>query len=224
MTDSDQRIDFLRGLFEHYLALPRQSAGHDFKERLSALQQWEMDDIQRRHAAACSDDKNYEKVLKYYLEELHNGLRLQGMIDRGPSGIENARRLDKAYQLFANAIEFSVLSAAIQDHVVEQLGNKPITPQSYALAVSGSDDLDERKRRLELLVEIGHEVAPHLGSRLIHTGFRLLKGLFRSGGLIDIHHAGDRGFRQLRQVPRLAQTLALFARTELSHLENLTTA
>ncbi len=164
---------------------------------------------------------NYAAVIDFYLCELHHGLNLQGMVDRGPQGINNARRLDKAYQLFANAIEFSVLSAVIQDEITLRLGKCAVTRDSYAQALHACDDMRDRKRRLELLVDIGKEVEPHINSRLMHTGLKLLRGIFRNSGLADIHKVADEGFIQLRSVSGLAQQLETFADTEISYLTAL---
>lgn len=221
MSESDERIAFLRQLFERYTSLPRHSAGEEFQECLHTLKAWECEDIRRRHALACDGHQHYAAVLDYYLIALHNGLKLQGMIDQGPQGLENTRRLNKAYQLFADAMEYSVLTAVAQDNLVTMLGDKPLTQDSHAQAIAECGDKDTRLRRLDLLVAIGHGVAPYIGSRVIHTGFRLLKGVFRSSGMAEIHETLDEGFRQLRAVPRLAQILAEFAETEKRQLAKI---
>ncbi|GEM_PF-3971324 len=219
---SDERIAFLRGLFDDYIALPRHTADREFQARLKALQTWEAEDIRRRHCVAIDDDRHYRKLLDYYLSSLHNGLGLQGMVGQGPDSLENARKLNKAYELFANAIEFSVLTASLQDRLVNGLGDAVITTENYAAAMTECDDLEQREQRLELLVSIGHLVAPHIDSRLIHTGFKMLKGLFRNSGMAEIHSTLDEGFRQLRGIPRLAQQMARFAETEKQHLHTMT--
>lgn len=222
MSESDDRIAHLRQLFDRYLALPRRSGDSAFHDRLLELQHWEAEDIRRRHAALCSDNPHYAGVLGYYLDCLHDGLNLEGMVARGPGALENARKLNRAYPLFANAIEFSVLSATAQDRLVEVLGDSALTATKVASALRKCGDLDLRERRLDVLVEIGQQVAPHISSRMIHTGFRLLKGIFRSSGMEEMHSILDDGFRRLRDVPRLAQTLADIAEKERSWLVNQT--
>lgn len=221
MSDTDARIDFLRDQFEQLLASPRQTGDEDFHMRLQALQAWEIEDIRRRHALKAADSTQYETVLEYYLDNLHSGLDLQGAIDKGPGAIENARKMDKAYQVFANSIEYSVLSARLEDSATECIGELPITHQIYADALRQSDDLDARLRRLDLLVDIGHEVAPHLRSRLIHTAFKLLKAIFRSSGMGGIHETLDEGFKRLRNVSRLTQILAEIAESERQQLKEI---
>lgn len=221
MSESETRIAFLRRQFELYTQLPRQHPDADFHSRLRALQRWEKSDLQRRHTERCGNDTDYRSVFDYYVTYVHNGLDLQGMIDKGPDAIENARRLDKAYQLFANGIEHSVTCARLEDQLTEMIGDQPLTAAVYAGALGQCDDAELRRRRLSLVVEIGHEIVPHLNSRLMHTGFRLLKGLFRSHGMGDIHETLDEGFRQLRGVKRVSQALAEIAQTERQHLEQM---
>jgi hypothetical protein len=216
---TDDQIQALRNTLERYTHLPRHKADAHFLRRLRSLQQWEVVDMRRRHASACASQTEYQAVLDYYLSELHQGLPLDGMIERGPQGLEHARRMNKSFSLFANAMEFSVLSAVLQDRLTGALDDKPLTADYYAEALLHCDDRAERVRRLELLVELGHQCAPHIRSRMIYTGFKLLKGMFRSVGLAEIHSSLDVGFRQLRDVSRLAQILATVADLERKQLE-----
>ena len=222
MPASEAQIQALREVLETYTELPRHSADAAFLRRLAALKQWESVDIRRRHSTACSSSTEYVRVLDYLLAELHRGLPLDGMIERGPQGLEHARRMNKSFKLFANAMEYSVLSAAQQDRLTEALGDKPLTAFEYADALRACDDVNERLRRLDLLVELGHQCAPHIRSRVIYAGFKLLKGMFRSVGLAEIHNSLDVGFKQLRNVSRLAQTMANFADIERQNLLKLT--
>lgn len=221
MPPSDAQILALRETLERYAELPRHQADADFLRRLKYLQQWEVVDMRRRHVDACAEDSGYARVLDYYLRELHNGLPLDSMMARGPQGLEHTRRMDKSFALFAAAMEYSVLCAVLQDRMVMTLGEKPLTSRHYGEALRACDDESERLQRLDLLVEIGHLVTPHIRSRMIYTGFRLLKGMFRSLGLGDIHSALDAGFRQLRDVPRLSKVLAEIAATERSQLRTM---
>lgn len=218
MPPTDAELDALREVFERYRDLPRHAGNTDFLDRLHNLQAWEREAVRKRHAGPCDDDAHYAQVLEYYLNRLHNGLPLDGMRNNGPKELEKARRMDRVYELFANAIEYSVLSAAAQDRLVQLLDDAPITPDSYTAAMAQCNDLDERLRRLELLTAIGQQVSAHIRSRMIYTGFRLMKGLFRSVGMGEIHSTLDDGFKRLRHTPRLAQTLARIARTEQQSL------
>lgn len=214
MPPNDDQIQALRSTLERYAALPRHTANADFLRRLRALQQWEVVDMRRRHAEACDHQLEYARVLEYYLNELHHGLPLDEMMARGPEGLEHARRMDKSFSLFANAMEYSVLSAELQDRMVEALDDAPITRRTYTQALEACENAAARARRLDLLVEIGHQIAPHIRSRMIYTGFKLLRAMFRSLGLGEIHGSLDAGFRQLREVSRLPQILAEIAATE----------
>lgn len=214
MPPKEAQLQALQELFERYRALPRHHEDAAFLRRLRALQQWEVVDMRRRHAPFSATQTEYEKVLEFYLGQLHNGLPLDEMIDRGPKGLEHARRMDKTFPLFASAIEFSVLSADIQDRLVTALSEAPLTATEYAAAVWACDDAALRHRRLDLLVEIGHLIAPHIRSRMIYSGFILLKGMFRNVGLGEIHDTLNTGFRQLRDVARIAQIMAAIAEHE----------
>ena len=219
MAPTNEQVQSLRSTLERYTELPRHQADAQFLRRLRALQQWEVVDMRRRHTSACDAQSEYQRVLDFYLTELHAGLPLDAMIARGPQGLDHTRRMNKGFRLFANAMEYSVLSAAIQDRLTEALADKPLTEHNYAEALLRCDDLAERKRRLELLVELGHQGAPHLRSRMIYTGFKLLKTMFRSVGLGEIHGSVDAGFKQLRDVSRTAQILATMADLEHQQLE-----
>lgn len=223
MAPTNEQIQSLRSILERYTELPRHQANAQFLRRLQALQRWEVVDIRRRHANAASAHDEYQRILDFYLAELHTGLPLDAMIARGPQGLEHTRRMNKGFSLFANAMEYSVLSAAIQDRLTEALGNQPLTERNYAQALQQCEDAAERQRRLALLVELGHQAAPHLRSRMIYTGFKLLKAMFRSVGLGDLYGSMDAGFKQLRGVSRTAQMLATLADLEQQQLEvNLT--
>ncbi|MGB1580487.1 MAG: FFLEELY motif protein [Nevskiales bacterium] len=214
MPPSQAQLDAIRELFEQYRQLPRHQGDSDFRQRLTQLQSWEQAHIRKQHAARSAADADYASVLNYYLANLHDGLPLDGMLAHGPQGLDKAKRMDKAFDLFANAIEYSVLSAVLQDRLTEQLDGKPITEAQYQKALAVCQDIPDRQRRLQLLTQIGQQVAPHIKSRVIHTGFKLLKGLFRHVGMAEIHNRMDSGFKELRQVNRLAQLLAEFSQHE----------
>lgn len=220
MPPSQAQLDAVRELFEQYRELPRHQGDSHFDERLDQLQNWEAENIRLRHAAHCADSDDFARLLDYYLENLHNGLPLDGMLAHGPEGLDKAKRMDKAFDLFAYAIEYSVLSAAIQDTLVEALGTTPITEASYLAAVKQCQELPSRIRRLELLTLMGHEVAPHIQSRLIYSGFKLLKGLFHYVGMAEIHARMNTGFKTLRPVKRLPQRLAEFSQHEQRWLQS----
>ena len=217
-SPTEQQIQTLREQIERYAALPRHTADAAFLRRLKSLQQWEVVNLRRRHATPCSTQIAYGQVLDYYLSFLHQGLPLDGLVERGPQGLQHARRMNKSFALFANAIEYSVLSAATQDKLVETLGDETLTSKQYALAVESCQDAQERLRRLDLLVTISHKVAPHLSSRITYTGFKLLKGMFNTVGLGEIHSSLDAGFKQLRNVSRMAQIMAKIAEVERQQL------
>lgn len=208
-----QASEQLRYELERYHAL-RQHREPAFRERLHALQAWQVRRLQHTHAALVADPE-FRDATELFLNDIYGGIDLLPMAREIERALPYAVRLlpDSVLLTSATAIETMVLTQELDEALTALLpdadGDIAITHDAYVSAFRELGRLDDRRRQMTLLRELGQGLDRYVRSRVIFATFRLANGPAHRYGLGVLYDFLDRGFRVMRP---MGSTQELFSR------------
>ena len=227
MTDSDKPsgMGILSGLPDHDQVpkpnLPKTDTN------LVMLRAWQTARLQRTYADFLTS-KRYGPACSFFLSHVYGAQEYQ----QRNQDIEYMYTLmrkfipDVLLILVRNAIELNEMTEQL-DHkllsvMMEQLGlENEIDEKMYIEGYLQCNNYSDRKRQIDLLIEIGHQV--DLSTRLppIGLALRLARGPAKRAGWIELQDFLERGYRSFKQMRGADKFLDAIRKREMQILDRI---
>ncbi|MDV2081061.1 FFLEELY motif protein [Marinobacter xestospongiae] len=205
-----------RRLQQHLLAY------HDFRlrrrhhplvDRLALLEQWQARRLRESHQDLIADP-GYRTGLEFLLSDLY-----------APSGM--TRRDDNIDRVFpkmvkwlpeqqldtlAGLVELNLVTQSLDLALVETLayhghGRRFLTPEQYCQGYRACGQLDQRRRQIELVSEVGQQLDRYVRNRTLGWLLAISRGPADMAGLSDLHAFLQRGYRAFRTMDRVERLI-----------------
>jgi hypothetical protein len=180
-------------------------------QRLTELKAWQAVRLARTYEDLRADP-HCRAAVDFFLTDLYGpqscarrDADLMRAWDRLERGLPEA-----ALEILARALELQVLSAQLDQAMVVQLGDAPVTKLSYPNAYRSVARAEARQRQIDLVVSIGRDLGRLVEFPLIGLALRAARipaYLAGFGALQDFLERGYAAFRQLRNPWALLETI-----------------
>lgn len=191
-------------------------------ERLRALRAWQA----RRLAASYEDlrrDPRYTAAVEFFLSDLYGPQDFSRRDQELSRAAAPLRRALPAALLgvLAKAIELDVLTAELDQGMLERLAERPLTDAAYATAYRALDRAAERRRQIELTVSIGADLEQLVRQRWIGLALRAAHLPARAAGFGALQQFLERGFVAFRRMGDARPLLQAIRERETELMERL---
>lgn len=205
----------LDALLERKNELARRAAAARVSRLLRELRAWQGARLARTYADMRADPLAADAV-RFFLSDLYGP---QDLIRRDQD-LARAWRLLKralpprALQVLSLAMELDVLSAQLDLEMAERLPPGQLTEEAYALAYRAVARPEDRRRQIELVVEVGRVLARAVRMPLVALALRAMHGPAHMAGFGALQDFLERGFAAFRKLPDPDGFLAMIERRE----------
>lgn len=208
MTDAQSdAAEFLLRQIERAKAL-RQAHRND-PERAAArhaLREWQAARLARTHRDLL-EDLRYRPAALYFLEELY-GTKDTSARDAAVERMHGAfaRRMPpSALHTLGLALELDALSEELDvellDALAEEAGPaRSLSEAAYVAAYRRCDNYELRERQIELIQQLGNELATVVRKPLVHTLLKAMRLPAKLAGLGELQVFLERGFEAFLQM------------------------
>lgn len=215
----------LQQYLERFFALRQQGDEAPFLSRLRRFQDWQRQRLMATHHALLDDPLTAPGVT-FLLDDVYGGRDLL------PVAREIRRALPKAMKLLpervmatsASALEAAILTQELDEAAVTLLDerlDRPLDEQAYIDAYRTLGHQPQRRRQLQLVMDLGRHLDRHVRSRVIRTTFRLVRKPAHATGFANLYDFMDRSFRAMKPVPSVARLLGVVVARETVIMERL---
>lgn len=209
MTDKPKPQDALR-LLQHLRRSEemkhRRVESGQLAPHLALLRRWQAARLARTYADLLASPR-YGPASRFFLTDIYAPRDFSQRNTDIERMYEFLQRFlpARALQVLASTIELHTLTEeldqALLGALVEELGvTDTITGQLYAEAYRLCDNYDERKRQIDLIIEVGRDVDRLVRLPFIGTTLRLFRGPAHSAGWDELHDFLERGFAAFKQM------------------------
>jgi hypothetical protein len=168
-------------------------------ERLRALRAWQARRLARTYEGLRREPR-YTAAVEFFLNDLY------GPQDFSRRDLELSRALAPLRRalpatllgVLAKAIELDVLTLELDQGMLEQLPEGPLTNASYAMAYHALGRTAERQRQIDLTVSIGADLERLVRQRWIGLALRAAHLPARAAGFGLLQQFLERGFASFR--------------------------
>jgi hypothetical protein len=197
-----------------------QIPGHS--ERLRVLRAWQA----RRLASTYEDlrrDPRYTEAVEFFLNDLYGPQDFSRRDQELSRAITPLRRAlsAAALEVLAKAIELDVLTAELDQGMLEQLPERPLTDASYALAYRALGRPAERQRQIDLTVSIGAGLERLVRRRWIGIALRAAHRPAHAAGFGVLQRFLERGFAAFGRMGSARALLQAIRERETRLMETL---
>jgi len=129
-------------------------------------------------------------------------------------------------KLIRNTIILNNLTTELDIHLLDVLKNNfsppfCITPERYTEGYRICDNYNERKKQIDLLIEIGQEVDTGTKIPLVATALRLARGPAAKTGWADVHQFIENGFTAFKKMGSAEKFLRIIQKREMLILDQI---
>lgn len=209
-----------------------QSASDNQQKALHQLMQWQTIRLKQTHQDLFESDR-YCNAAHYFVDDLY----------LSPTAIQRDRDLERVFptlvkllpddtlETVSNAIELNILSATLdqqladllfinnEDHHVICASN--IKDQTYVSAYKRSKATLERRKQLQLIQKIGHDLDKLVRFPLISFTLKIIRRPAQKKGLGHLHNFLERGFSTFKALGGAEEFMKIIVQREGQILENL---
>ena len=199
--------DFLREQIERVKSLRQE---HEASAERAAqrlwLRRWQAARLARTYADLLGDEAT-RPAAEFFLSDLY-GLKDTRGRDEGLERVlpVMARVLpDAALHGVGLAVELDALSeeldAQLLDVLVQKLGVRgELTEEAYAEGYRRCDNYERRKHQIELIVEVGGDLAQLVRKSMVYAMLRSMRAPAKAAGCGELQDFLERGFRAFKQM------------------------
>lgn len=222
LTALDQLLEQYNGLSYH----------HDpaLKKRLHEAQAWLKARIQQTHHALFSQPEN-QLMAQYFLNRLYGGPEfdeLAKQIERLLKYAHKAEKIipDNAIQTGLKSVGLAVLAMQLDEQVAAQLlkdfpADQPIDDEMMRLTLIKLDQAAARYQQLELLDTLGISLDKYMRSFMMHTAFKMCKGVAQKYHFELMYDFIGEGFVAMKPMKSAAEFIRQFTDKERHIVENV---
>lgn len=129
-------------------------------------------------------------------------------------------------KLVRNTISLNNLTSLLDNKLLEVLKNSfnspfYITPERYSEAYRICNNYDDRKKQIDLLIEIGKEVDAGTKIPLVTTALRFARGPAERAGWIEVHQFLEDGFIAFKKMRGADKFLMVIEKREKNILDRI---
>lgn len=129
-------------------------------------------------------------------------------------------------KLVKNTIILNNLTTELDNQLLDVLKNNfdppfCITPERYTEGYRICDNYKERKKQIDLLIEIGQEVETGTKIPLVATALRLARGPAEKAGWADVHQFIENGFTAFKKMRGAEKFLKIIEKREVFILDQI---
>ena len=201
--------------------------GKGLDPQMALLRVWQSERLTKTHADLLKS-KRYGPACRFFLDEIY----APNDFSQRDNDIEYLYEVMSSVlpnfllSLVSNTVELNNLTSILDQHLlkalVDDLGmEETITPETYTEAYRICDNYDERRRQIELLMEIGHQV--DIGTRipLVGTTLRLVRGPAHQAGWGEVHDFLEKGFSAFKKMRNAKKFLQVIDKRETAILDRI---
>jgi hypothetical protein len=195
MTDPPPDTDLERLLARRSALEAVSSATASVSARLRALRAWQAGRLARTYADLRGNPR-YTEAVEFFLNDLYGPRDFSRRDQELSRAVVPLRRALPASLLavLAMAIELEVLTAQLDQGMIGQLRDRPLTEASYALAYRTLGEPAARRRQIELTVSIGAALERLVRHRWTGWALRAAHLPARAAGFGVLQQFLERGF------------------------------
>ena len=166
---------------------------------IHALQHWQCQRLLATHDDLAQQAR-YREAMGFFVEELYGpkdfSQRDADMIRVIP---KLARVLPtKAMRALDDALALNALSFELDMAMVQSLGDNPLDRDSYAIAYRHVGRQNDRARQIEIIDDLGHQLADVVKIRGIGMMISLARRPAKLAGLLSLHEFLERGYQAFK--------------------------
>ena len=212
---------------QHLLArrqqLERQAAANaELSERLGSLRLWQSQRLEQTYADLRHQSR-FAAALDFFLSDLYGPedfSRRDADLQRAMGKLQRAlpaRLLD----LLGRALELQVLTVELDQQVAAALASTHIDMDSYAAAYRCVGRVEDRRRQINLIVRIGHELGTVVKHRWIGLALRAAHSPAQLAGFGTLQQFLERGFEAFVRMGDAEELFGIIRQRETALMTSL---
>ena len=212
---------------QHLLArrqqLERQAAANaELSERLGSLRLWQSQRLEQTYADLRHQSR-FAAALDFFLSDLYGPedfSRRDADLQRAMGKLQRAlpaRLLD----LLGRALELQVLTVELDQQVAAALASTHIDMDSYAAAYRCVGRVEDRRRQINLIVRIGHELGAVVKHRWIGLALRASHSPAQLAGFGTLQQFLERGFEAFVRMGDAEELFGIIRQRETALMTSL---
>lgn len=201
--------------------------------RLSAIQNWQKKRMQHVHAALFTVPEHH-LMTQYFLNQLYGGANFNVLAEQCERIINATKTFEgllpdsvlntalKATELSVLAIELDQQLALRMDRDLLDDHQDPAINDQYMIQLCRSANQESaRYHQFNLLDELGDNLDKYVRSKLVHSIFKLSKGLSTRYGLQALYQFTDEGFAAMKPLKSAKNFVSEFTQGERDLIEQV---
>ena len=199
----------------------------ELNPKLLLLRAWQTERLQRTHADLLAS-KRYGPACRFFISDVYGSKDFHQRNQDIEYMYVIMRRFipDLLLSLVRNAINLHHMTEELDKKLLKVLGQDlgltdNISEEMYAEGYRLCDNYDNRRRQIDMLIEIGHQV--EFSTRLppIGIALRLAGGPAKKAGWQDLHDFLDRGYKSFKKMGKAKKFLNTVQRREMLILDRI---
>lgn len=208
-----------------FFALHQYSGDTAFNARLAELQRFQTRRLRQTHAHLLRDEL-HRPALEFLLADIYNGLDLKPVAEDIQRALPFALKLlpNKVMATSANALEAAILTQELDEAMTRLLAERldqPLDEAAYSQAYVTMARETERKKQLQLIGELGHQLQRYVRSRVVQTTFKMVKKPAHKTGFGHLYDFMAHCFSVMRPVPDADKLLTEISAQEAVIMQQL---
>jgi hypothetical protein len=201
--------------------------------RLSMIQNWQKKRMQHVHAALFAVPEHH-LITQYFLNQLYGGSNFDVLAEQCERVLNATKVFEgllpdrtvstalKASELSVLAIELDQQLAQLMDHDLLDDHQDPAINDQYMIQLCRSaNQASARYHQFNLLDELGANLDKYVRSKLIHSIFKLSKGLSTRYELNALYQFADEGFAAMKPLQSAKNFVGEFTQGERDLIEQV---
>jgi hypothetical protein len=221
-SDSAAVADAMRRHLERLKALRGAGATPTQLERIAALKRWQTARLMRTYADLSANPR-YRAATAFFVDDLYGPKDFSGRDAALLRIVPVMARIlpAKAVETAALSVEVEALSEELDHRLAVALAPGEIGEGAYAKAYRESATREERRRQIQLIVEVGQRLEFLVRWPFVFRTLRLMRQPARLAGLSDLQDFLERGFQAFEAMGGAQEFLVTVERRETEILERL---
>jgi len=188
-------------------------------ERVRALKRWQTDRLVRTYADLMAQAR-YRQATSFFVEDLYGPKDFTGRDVAMMRIVPMMARIlpAKAVETAALSVEVEALSEDLDHRLAQALGAAPIDESSYARAYRESASPEERRRQIQLIVDVGRRLDALVKWPFIGSTLKVMRQPARLAGLTDLQDFLEKGFAAFHAMGGANEFLGTIERREMQIL------
>ena len=219
----------LRTLLLEYHDFRRHKAEHPLQETAARIASWQGERLKATHLDLYQHP-GYHQGLEFLLTDLYapaGMTRRDDNIDRVfPKMVKWLP--DNLLDTFAGLVELNLITQQLDLELAELVHHRgmatdSISREHYCMAYRASERLEQRKKQITLVADVGHQLERYVRNRTLGWLLSISRAPAEMADLTDLHsflHRGYTAFRKMDDVTLLIERLVTRERQVMNNIVN----